>query len=581
MMNQWLRWKGILAFVAFCAVISVAWLFLIDGIIERSIEKYGTQALGAKVELGAADLSLFPAGLKLTRLQATNPDDTMKNAVEIDRISMSVDSGNLLRRKVIIDDMALTGVRFNTPRSTSGAIGTSKTGASTDKKPGAKTIGLPAMKIPSVKEILEKEELETLTLIRSAQEDIQTTREKWQQRLSELPDEKKFAKYKKRIKKATGGKKGSITGLLGSAGDMTSIQKEIQKDLENLKTAQNDIKKDITSLKNKVGKLSQAPMKDVNRLKEKYALTPEGLSNFSRLLMGEKIDQRLQKAITWYEKVKPILEKRKNMSDKPEEEKPVRGKGITVAFKEKESLPDFLIRRVDAGIALGIGDLAGKINNITPDQDVLGVPLTFSFFGEKLKGLESAQIDGTLDHIRPAKSKDQMTARVRGYALKDMVLSDSPDWPLTLSKATSNLDLNAALKGNKIKANIKAALTSAKLSGGSTTSDQSGPLAGAIASALAGISEFNMKARIKGPVDNYKVKVTSDIDNVLQNAVGNVVKTETAKLEKQLKAAVLEKVDGPMNETTGSMGGFDSIQGALKDRINLGDGLLSDSGLKF
>ncbi len=46
----------------------------------------------------------------------------MKNAIEAARISMALDSGMLLRRKVIISEMSLDGIQLNTARKTSGAI---------------------------------------------------------------------------------------------------------------------------------------------------------------------------------------------------------------------------------------------------------------------------------------------------------------------------------------------------------------------------------------------------------------------------------------------------------------------------
>ncbi len=93
-----------------------------DGWVKGVIEGAGTRAVGAKVELDAADLSLFPVGLSLTRLQVTNPKTPMTNAVEVAKVRMGLDGLNLLRRKVIIEEMALEGLRLSTPRTTSGAV---------------------------------------------------------------------------------------------------------------------------------------------------------------------------------------------------------------------------------------------------------------------------------------------------------------------------------------------------------------------------------------------------------------------------------------------------------------------------
>ena len=72
-MAKWIRWWGLGAFVVVAAILVGVWVFLVDGWVKILIEDGGTDAVGAKVELDAADLSLFPAGLTLTRLQVTDP----------------------------------------------------------------------------------------------------------------------------------------------------------------------------------------------------------------------------------------------------------------------------------------------------------------------------------------------------------------------------------------------------------------------------------------------------------------------------------------------------------------------------
>ncbi len=120
-MAKWIRWWGLGAFVVIAAILGCLWIFLVDGWVKYLIEEAGTEAVGAKVELDAADLSLFPAGLMLTRLQVTDPNAPMTNVVEIAQVAMGLDGLNLLRRKDIVEEMALEGFRLGTPRVTSGA----------------------------------------------------------------------------------------------------------------------------------------------------------------------------------------------------------------------------------------------------------------------------------------------------------------------------------------------------------------------------------------------------------------------------------------------------------------------------
>ena len=105
-MMRLIRWQGLVAFLAVTIIFSVFWFLFVDRFVKRGIEKTGTEIVGARVNLDAADLSLFPTGLSLARLQITDPDKPMINAVDIERIVLSLDPLNLLCRKVIIEKMA-------------------------------------------------------------------------------------------------------------------------------------------------------------------------------------------------------------------------------------------------------------------------------------------------------------------------------------------------------------------------------------------------------------------------------------------------------------------------------------------
>jgi uncharacterized protein (TIGR03545 family) len=206
----WIRWSGVIAFVVVTALIAAVWFLLVDSWIERTIEKSGTAIVGAKVELDKADLSMFPMGLTLTRLQVTNPEHPMVNAVEVSRIALTLDPLNLLRRKVIVEEMTMDGVELQTPRKHSGAVAKVP-----EEKSLLSSIPLPSFTIPDVKELIQKEDLESLKLAQTARAEVDAERQKWEQRIKELPDKAKLESYRKRIESLKGAGKGGLGGILG------------------------------------------------------------------------------------------------------------------------------------------------------------------------------------------------------------------------------------------------------------------------------------------------------------------------------------------------------------------------------
>ena len=584
-MTKWLRWHGLIMFGIVSLSLLLSWFFLADLLVKRSIEKTGTHVVGAKVELADADVHLLPLGITLKSLQVTDPDNPMSNAVEAGSIDFSLDMMNLLRRKIIINTMAMEGVRFNTPRKTSGAV----TSQARGKEPHGKTggtwpavPGFPSFQIPDIHEILAREKLESLDQIENLRGEIDAAKADWEKRLAKAPDQKTFKQYQARAKTIQKGVKG-ISGALTMANDLKELQKDVSKDLNQLKDIQKDFIRDTDTLKKKLHQLKLMPQQDIHRILNTYTLSADGLGNVAQLLFGDEIGSTTRKVIFWYGKIKPLLAKAGSDNKQDSEEKPDRGKGIYVRFKETDPLPDLVARQVRVSMIIPAGEIKGEIRQITTNQTLLGLPLEFNFSGDKLEGIQSINITGALDHIDPINSKDQVAVAVQQYRVKDFKLSASDNLPITLKNGLANLNLMAVLHEELLEADVRMSMNAAVLETSKKTTDNH--LAKALRTALADVSKFSVNAKVIGPLDDYKIKMTSDLDKVLKNAVGRQINALTNEFQDKLQTGILDKIREPMADTADSMSGLDGISQEISSRLNLGNdvsnNLLKGLGGKF
>ena len=564
-MAKWIRWWGLGAFVVVAAILVGVWMFLIDGWVKGVIEKAGTEAVGAKVELDSADLSLFPAGLTLMRLQVTDPKEPMTNAVEIANVTMGLDGLNLLRRKVIVEEMALEGVRLGTPRATSGAT---REVSLQEEESAMFSIDLPSLEVPDVKNILEQEDLETIRLIETLKADLRQEKETWESRLNELPGKAQLAEYKKRVKNLKKAKKGGLGGILGGVGEVQSLKQDIEQEIASLKGAKKEFEDKVALLRTRFNQIKTAPERDIQNLKAKYNLSPQGLANMSQTLLGSQIGSWVRQGAEWYERAKPFLEGAQALGGSeagPEVVKPLRGKGVDVHFKEAHPLPDFLIRVTKVSVNLDVGDLAGMVHNITTDQPILGQPTTFTFSGEQLKGLKSVALEGALNHVVPADSKDQLTLQAKGYELTDLVLSKDDKWPVALTSGLGDIKMNAELNGQALTANGTGNLRDLHLSAGKE--GDTNPLTKALSSAVTDISQLSLQADVKGTLEQHDVTLSSDLDRILQNAAGKMVNELAAKFGAELQSAISAKIAKPMQDLKSNLSGFNKIADDLTERL--------------
>jgi len=566
-MNKWLGLKGLAVGLGVIVLVAIIALFMIDGIIEKNVEKHGTQAVGARVDLAGADLSLFPLGVTLTGLEVTNPDNPMENAVRAATVKFTLDVMPLLEKKVIIDDMTMDRVQFNTPRQTSGAVpGLTPTAEDKAKEKAASGCGevaMPALELSDVNNILSSEKLESLDAVKAVKADIAAQQTAWKKKLGGLPDQKKLESYKARFEKLTGGG-GQLSGFLTAAGGIQNIQKDIQRDLDALKNAQNNLNSEIAALNRKIDRLAANPMADVNRLANKYALSPKSLGNMSRVLMGDQMCQWVQKALGWYDRYK-----------KP-------GTGTQAPETKSEAaadMPFVLVRKAEASVVLKSGTIKGVFKDITTVPQQLGRPTTFELAGQKLDGLDLIKILGSLDHSNPAQSINTLKGVVQGYLLENFKLPADTGVPIVIKKAIADLKIDSSLKGKDLAALITAALKQTSLS--VDTSAQASPLVKALGRALEDLSTLTANADVNGTLENYVVTVKSDVDRILKSAMGKVVHQQTAALKKQLKTQISAQLQGPAGEAKGALGGFGDIQGELEKRLNIGGNVLGDLKLPF
>ena len=572
-MKKWIRWPGLIGFVVVVGIVVALWFLFMDGIVRRAIEKGGSLLVGAEVDLARAHVSLIPLGITLQGLQVTDPTAPETNSIEVSRIAFSLDSLNLFRRKVIINEMSAEGMQFGTARKRTGRITVPPPKPPEEKK---KESALPSFTMPDVKTVLQQEKFESPALIEQAQADLKNKNEAWQKTAASMPDKAALDAYQERIKKLKEAQKGGLKGLKSAGADALALTKDLNRDLDAVKKAKAAFGTDLAAAKALVEKAEKSPLDDVRRIADKYSMSSEGIANLSQTLFGGSVRGWIDKGVLWYGRLKPMFERSGEKKGNLQTVKPLRGRGVDVRFKEARPLPDFLIGTVKASLRPDAGTFTGTIRNITPDQDVLGRPLTFAFAGSGLKDAQAATITGTLDHRKANLPDDSMELAVRGYKAAGMTLSSAASLPVRLQEGTMDLELKGRRDAKVISARCVARVKGAKLNTGSDESG--GAFAKAIRSSLAKVSAFTLTADITGTPDNYQVKVSSDLDKVMKDAAGSLVREQRERIEKELKKAVQEKTATKLAGLKESMGGLGSQGGKLdgvQDRLNA---MIKDAG---
>ena len=556
---KWLRPSGILGFAAVIALLAVFWWLFAGLLIKAGVEGVGSRVVGAKVELQDAALSLSPFGVRLSGLRVTNPEQPMQNLLQLDQAHGDIELAKLLMGQVIINDLSASGLRFNTPRKTSGAL--PKRAAAEKSTAGKPGIDLQAArdKLPSVDDILAREPLTTLSKAKALKQSTAEHKQAVAEAVAALPDQAQLKAYEQRINALTSGKIASVDDLQKRQAELKQLKADMANDKQAIEQARLTIRDARQSLTRQYDELKQAPAADLAMIRSRYGLDAGGAGNLSALLFGDTAKEWLELLRTWYGRLQGFLPE---SEETPPAVKPARGEGRFIHFAAAEPLPDFLIRHAGITAQLPIGDIGITLSDITHQPQLLGRPMRLHATGEKLKGAQSLSVDGVFDHVRPQAASDRLDWTLKGWQLADVELSGSDSLALALQQARVNLAGDATLRQGKLAANVDAAFSAAKW-----RSNAKQGWAEEVGKTIAAIDQFSVVGKLAGDIQAPDISLKSDLDRRIKQAATARLESKQTELEDKLRARLdseIASVAGPYKEQLALL---TQSEGSLDQRV--------------
>jgi uncharacterized protein (TIGR03545 family) len=563
-MKQWIRWSGLAGFFAISALLALGWIFAAGPIIKYSIETFGSQAVNAKVEVDSISLTFAPFGIEMQGLQVANADKPMENLLQFDRAVADIELLPLLLGKGIVNEVALTGLAFSTPRESSGALSMSlmeDESLSEEEKEAAEEDSITSMAqktLPTAEELLSREPLLTEQRGKAFKSSLQTIKSDSNKAIAALPDSKALASYEDDFNRITSGKFDSLEDFQQRKKEFDALKKRIKHDQKAISEATQVLADGKQDLQGQWSGLQKAPVEDFNNLKSKYKLDGGGAANLSQLLFGDEVGEWSQQGLYWYEKVRPFLVSGDEEATTGEEGVNImRREGRFVHYPTNRPLPDLLIRQVNLAVESEAGQIAVNVYDVTHQQNVIDRPTRIIASGKGLKNIQSLDLTGSLDH-RLVPGKDVFDLTIKGFALSDY---DVGAMGLKLDRSELNINAKAELTSGEVDGNTVIEFTQSKFSSKDKTQ-----VAIETAKALAKIDRFNIKAKAKGRLTSPDVSIESNLDTQLSQAFNQRFKEKQQELEVKLKKSLNEKLLSYAGDYQEQLKTMDLASGSLGDK---------------
>jgi uncharacterized protein (TIGR03545 family) len=545
------RWKAIGPLLGLLVLIGIVlWLFA-EPIARQTTEEASTELLGTEVDVGRLDLLPRQASVDLGALQVADPFEPRRNLLEADRIVVKLNPEALTEKKLVVERLALQGMRFGTARKRPArpvkGNGFAPQALRAVREWGQK-LDVPLLQLTPIDTIkslvLNPSQLGTVQAAQGLLARTDSTRQALEGGFQAL-DIKGTVDSARALADRLGKTDPRALGLDGTRQAIQSVQetlKRLDQARQQVSALDRNVKAGVQLLGSGVHGLDEARKRDYAFARSLLKLPSLSSPDIGSAFFGKVSIDRFQQALYWAELARhympPGLLPRQDPGPKR-----LRASGSTVRFPKARSWPSFLLQvgQVDFTIGAGLlqGAYAATVQGLTSAPALYGKPMVVRARRDAPgSGIAGLDIGAIVDH-RTSNVRDSVAARLRGVQLPAF---DVPGLPFRLTPGTGSANLSFIRRGSQLAG--RWAIGSNQVSWALDSTGARGQLEQVVWRVLSGLKQLDVSAQLGGTVTAPKLSVRSNLDDAIARRLKEVVGEEVAKAE----AMARTKVDSLVND---------------------------------
>jgi uncharacterized protein (TIGR03545 family) len=545
------RWKAIGPLLLLLAIIAVLVALFAEPIARQATEEASTELLGTEVDVGALDLRPRDAAVELRRIQVADPFDLDHNLVEAETVHVKLNPEALAEKKLVIERLALRGMRFGTARAKPArAVDGNGFAPRTLRavRTWADQFDVPLLfltPIDTVRQLLLRPT--QLATIREAQALVMrtdSTRQALEQNFRSL-DVRPTLDSASALAERLAHTDPKTLGLAGAKDAIASVQQTLRAlddTKRRIETLQHNVTHGVDLLGAGLQAVDSARKQDYAFARSLLKLPSVDAPEMGKAFFGKVSIDRFQQVLYWAELARhympPGLLPRETTGPRR-----LRAAGTTVEFPKAHEYPQFLLQLGEVDFAIAgdsplRGAYAAAVRGLTSAPALYGRPMTITAHrraaGAPASGMLGAiDVDAVLDHVG-ARPRDSVAARLQGVPLPRF---DLPGVPFAVAPGVGALDLHFALRGDQLAG--RWAINADRVIWSADSANRRwNELERLVWRVVSGVQELQVAAEMSGPVAHPRLAVRTNLDDMLARRLQAVLGEELAKAERLARAKV-------------------------------------------
>jgi uncharacterized protein (TIGR03545 family) len=540
------RWKAVGPLLLLLVVIAILVVLFAEPVARQTTEEASTELLGTQVDVGRLDLLPRKASVDLGALQVADPFEPRRNLIEANRIVLKLNPEALTEKKLVVERLALQGMRFGTARKTPARPvkgGGFAPQALRAVRQWSQQFDVPILQLTPIDTIqslvLNPAQLGTVQAAQGLLARTDSTRRALEQGFQAL-DVHGTVDTARALADRLAATDPRKLGLDGTREAIQSVQqtlKQLDQARQRLDGLQRNVSQGVKLLGDGVQNLDEARKRDYAFARSLLKLPSFSAPDIGNAFFGKVSIERFQQALYWAELARHYMPPGLLPRQDPGPQR-LRASGTTVRFPKERTWPSFLVQlgQVDFRISEGLlkGAYEASVQGVTSEPALYGKPMVVrakrNAPGSVIAGLDVGAI---VDH-RTANVRDSVGARLRGVKLPSF---DIPGLPFRIAPGTGAANLTFALRGDQLLGRwsigsneVAWALDSA----GGRRND----LEQLVWRVVSGLKQLEVNADVRGTLKAPKLSVRSNLDEAIAQRLKAVVGEEVAKAEAMARAKV-------------------------------------------
>lgn len=574
------RWRAVGPLLLFLVLLVVLWIVFADSFVRSQAESSLSEILGTEVDIGSLRIREADAAVDIGDLAIADPRNPNRDLVQAGTITLDLDPVPLAEKKILVDQLRLSGLRFFTsrkaparpanPNSPAGRLLGETEQWARDKFQFPK---LALGRIDSLKSlVLQPDQLGSVKAVKAFTGTVDSTRDAFEQSLAGLqlrPLLDSSTALANRLAK-TDPKRLGVTGAREAVD-------EVQKALDRLKQAKARLASLEQSARTSLGALQQG-LSEVDAARQRDYAFAEGLldlpsfdaPNIGASLFGQQSTDYFQQALYYARIVQRYVPPGLQPWNRPGPTR-TRLAGTTVEFPKLKEYPRFLLQKGQIDLATGSAAqnlFKASFGGITSQPELYGRPATLSGSG-RLGGDSpvALELSGLSRHFGTAPT-DSIAARVRGVTLPVIPI---PGLPFAVNPGKSTVGLAFSLAGDRLAGAWEITSDQASWVSDTARLQTASLVENTVWRVVSGLSRLRVRAELGGTVESPTLRVSSNLDDAIAERLRGLAGEALAKAEQKARDAVDGLVD---HQITAIRERVNGLSAQLADRLPVERGQL-------